>query len=65
VEEERRLFVNVKVKDNRRLEAELFNRKIAVSARVGGLRISPHFYNSEEDIEALLRELRALKGATM
>lgn len=65
VDEERRLFVNVKVRDNRRLEAELYSRKIAVSARVGGLRISPHLYNSEEDIEALLRELRALKGATM
>lgn len=61
LDEERRLFVNVKVKKNRDMEAELYNRGIAVSARVGGLRISPHFYNSEEDIEILLKELKTLK----
>lgn len=65
VDEERRLFVNVKVKNNRDLEAELYKRRIAVSARVGGLRISPHFYNSEEEIETFLKELRALRGVAI
>ncbi|MBS7638288.1 hypothetical protein KEJ49_05320 [Candidatus Bathyarchaeota archaeon] len=65
MDEERRLFVNVKVKNNRDLEAELYKRRIAVSARVGGLRVSPHFYNSEEEIETFLKELRALRGVAI
>ncbi len=58
VDERRRLFVNVKVENNRELEAELYRRGVAVSARVGGLRVSPHYYNSEVEIEAFLKEFK-------
>lgn len=35
----------------------LLKRGIVVSVRGGGLRISPHFYNSEKEIDQLLSEL--------
>lgn len=38
----------------------LFEDGIVVSVRGGGLRISPHFYNTEEEIHKLLSELNAL-----
>ncbi len=48
--------------DNVELMNRLLERKILVSVRytshVGGVRVSCHFYNSEEDIERLLAELK-------
>jgi cysteine desulfurase/selenocysteine lyase len=38
----------------------LFEHGIVISVRGGGLRISPHFYNTEEEIRKLLSELDAL-----
>jgi selenocysteine lyase/cysteine desulfurase len=38
----------------------LFEHRIVISVRGGGLRISPHFYNTEEEIHKLLSELNAL-----
>lgn len=35
-------------------------KNIVISARSNGLRVSPHFYNTEEDIERLIRELKAM-----
>ena len=57
-EEDKRLFVNVKVKNNRELEEKLYAHRIVVSARVGGLRVSPHFYNTEEDIQVFLDKFK-------
>jgi selenocysteine lyase/cysteine desulfurase len=59
-DEAKRLYVNVRVKDYKELEKELYKNNIKVSARVGGLRVSPHFYNKEEDIEAFLAQLKEL-----
>jgi cysteine desulfurase/selenocysteine lyase len=41
------------------LAASLLEQKIVVAARRGKLRISPHFYNTEEDIERLQSALTA------
>jgi selenocysteine lyase/cysteine desulfurase len=43
-----------------KLAEALAARGIYTSARKGCLRISPHFYNSEEDIAELLAALRDL-----
>lgn len=60
IEAEKRLYVNVKVKNNRELEKQLYKNNIVVSARIGGLRISPHFYNTEEEIEVFLDKLNEI-----
>jgi len=39
-------------------EEMLRQKGIIVSARSNGLRVAPHFYNTEEEIERLIRELR-------
>lgn len=42
------------------LARRLKERRVLVAARKGALRVSPHLYNSEEDIAILVRELRAI-----
>jgi cysteine desulfurase / selenocysteine lyase len=53
-------------KKNVELMTRLQERKILVSVRytsnVGGVRVSSHFYNSQEDIEKLLEAVRELKN---
>lgn len=44
------------------LARELKARRILVAARHGHLRVSPHFYNNEEDLARFERELRGLLG---
>ena len=39
------------------LARELGKRRIIVAARHGNLRVSPHFYNNEEDLAALAEAL--------
>lgn len=46
--------------DPSRLARELRQRKIVVAARHGFFRVSPHFYNNEEDVDRLANTLRAL-----
>jgi selenocysteine lyase/cysteine desulfurase len=50
--------------DNVRLMNRLLEKKILVSVRytskVGGVRVSCHLYNSAEDIETLLAEVKGL-----
>jgi len=60
VEEKKRLYVNVKVEKNRELEKELYERDVVVSARVGGLRITPHFYNKEDEVDLFLEKLKKI-----
>jgi len=57
-EEERRIYVNVKVPDFKTVGEKLMARNIHVAPRIGGLRISPHFYNTEEEAVALVKALR-------
>jgi selenocysteine lyase/cysteine desulfurase len=46
--------------DSSQLARELKARRVLVAARHGYLRISPHFYNNEEDLEKLEEEMRKL-----
>jgi cysteine desulfurase / selenocysteine lyase len=46
--------------DPSRLARELKLRRVLVAARHGFLRISPHFYNNDQDLERLEEELRKL-----
>jgi len=57
-EEERRIYVNVQVPDYKGVGEKLLARHIHVAPRIGGLRISPHFYNTEEEAVALVKALR-------
>jgi selenocysteine lyase/cysteine desulfurase len=42
------------------LARALKEQRVLVAARRGHLRVSPHLYNNEQDLEVLQRELRAL-----
>jgi len=46
--------------DPSRLARELKERRVLVAARHGFLRVSPHFYNTEEDLDRLEGELRKI-----
>lgn len=46
--------------DPSRLARELRSRRVLVAARHGFLRVSPHFYNDESDLDRLEEELRKL-----
>ena len=46
--------------DPSRLARELKERRVLVAARHGFLRVSPHFYNNESDLDRLEEELRKL-----
>lgn len=39
---------------------QLAARNIGVAARAGRFRVAPHFYNTEEDVDRMLSELKAL-----
>ncbi|MFN8624901.1 MAG: aminotransferase class V-fold PLP-dependent enzyme [Candidatus Binatia bacterium] len=43
--------------DPRRLHAELMRHGFVVRVRNGGIRVAPHFYNNEDDIDRLLAAL--------
>ncbi len=49
-----------KMPDALEIVRKLEEKRIIVSARGEGIRVSPHFYNNEEDIDILIRALRAL-----
>jgi selenocysteine lyase/cysteine desulfurase len=44
-------------RDVSRLASELKDKRVLVAARRGQLRVSPHFYNNEQDLETLRRAL--------
>jgi len=54
-------IVNVKVKNHREVAPFLRKeRKVIVAARLGGIRVSPHFFSTKQDIDILVKELRSL-----
>lgn len=42
-----------------KIQQALAERKVIVAARGQGIRVSPHLYNTEEDMAALVAALRA------
>jgi len=49
--DERGGVVNVQVEDAETVEQTLLDRGFNVSERAGGIRLSPHFYNTADEIE--------------
>jgi kynureninase len=57
--------VNVRVgPDAQRLCEALLARDVCTDARGDGLRISPHFFNTEDDVDRCFEELASLLGRT-
>jgi selenocysteine lyase/cysteine desulfurase len=55
-------IVNFKVDRAKEVAQTLSKTDIVVSARANGIRVSPHFYNTEEEIDKLAKELGRLNG---
>jgi len=53
-------IVSLACRDPESLAQRLLQRGVVVSVRGGGLRISPHFYNTENEIDKLVSELNTL-----
>ena len=51
-------IVNIRMRGARRTARELAKKQVVVSSRMDGLRISPHFYNDEEDIQRVFINLK-------
>jgi selenocysteine lyase/cysteine desulfurase len=51
-------IVNIKIKNPNEVMKKLLKNKIIVSSRIGGIRVSPHFYNNEEDIYKFIQALK-------
>jgi len=51
-------IVNFKVSKPLKIVERLGRKKIVVSARAHGIRVSPHYYNTEEEISKLMEEVK-------
>lgn len=55
-------IVNFKVDKPQQLSEKLQKKGIVVCARANGIRVSPHYYNTEKDIDKLVEEVKRLHG---
>lgn len=55
-------IVNFKIEKPQEIVEKLNNKGIIASARAHGIRVSPHFYNTEEEIDRLMEEIKIAKG---
>jgi selenocysteine lyase/cysteine desulfurase len=54
-------IVNFKVDEPQQVTEKLSRKGIIVSARANGVRVSPHFYNTEEEVDSLVEEIEKMK----
>lgn len=59
--EHRSGIVNFKIPEVDRFIEELNKRKIVVSKRSGGIRVSPHFYNTEDELLELVKAIKKFR----
>jgi len=52
-------IVNFKMDSPRKVVKDLEGKGIIVSARGNGIRVSPHFYNTEDEIDRFMKEVRS------
>lgn len=57
--DERASIVTFRVPDLDKALAALAREKVTVNSRLGGIRVSPHFYNTERDVDRLFDVLDA------
>lgn len=55
-------IVNFKIDKPQEVAEKLNKKGIVVSARAHGIRVSPHFYNTEEEIDRLMKEIKRVEG---
>ncbi len=61
--DERGGTVVIDVPDGARVTQELLRRNFLVDFRPGaGIRVAPHFYSTDEEVELIIREMRAIVG---
>jgi selenocysteine lyase/cysteine desulfurase len=58
VEPEKRAFINIKHKAPEEVVKKMAAEKINVSARIGGIRVSPYFFNTDADVDVFLKAIR-------
>jgi len=51
-------IVNFKIAKPQEVADKLSSKGIVVSARAHGIRVSPHFYNTKEEIDKLIKEIK-------
>ena len=55
-------IVNFKIKNPQKIVERLKKKEIIVSARANGIRVSPHFYNTEKEIDKFIAEVKKTKS---
>jgi len=55
-------IVNFRVRNPQKMVEKLNEKGIVVSARSNGIRTSPHFYNTEAEIDTLIAEIKKSEG---
>ncbi len=59
-EENLSAIVTFEIEDAERIKAELAKQKIIVEIREGKIRVSPHFYNTKEEIDRFIEKLTGI-----
>jgi selenocysteine lyase/cysteine desulfurase len=55
-------IVNFKINQPKKLAQKLNKKGIVISARSNGIRVAPHYYNTEREVDKLMEEVKKAKG---